>query len=156
MSVLTIHVTNVTGLGACHVVLSLLEAIESLETKYHRIDCYVPEEGPVAEYVPKSSKFKILTFKRRLPKALSRVMECLMPWYFFDLGDAVIVLGDVPLRTNKKQLLLVHQAHLQNPNVNKWVSRSVKFRAMRVLTKLNASYVDCVIVQTGPGEIVSK
>ena len=52
MAVLTIHATNVTGLGACQVVLAFLEAIETLATPYERIDCYVAETGLVAEYVP--------------------------------------------------------------------------------------------------------
>ena len=149
MSILTIHATNVTGLGACQVVVSFLEAIESLQTHYDRIDCYVPEEGPVAEYVPKADKLKILPFRRIGPNALSRVMECIAPSLFFEIGEHLIVLGDVPLRTRRRQLVLVHQPHLQYPRVNHRVGDTAIFRIMRVLTKFNAPYVDCVIAQTG-------
>jgi hypothetical protein len=148
MSVLTIHATNVTGLGACQVVVSFLEAIECLETSYSRIDCYVPDSGPVSEFVPKSDKLRVFPFKRCGPKALSRVLECVFPYRFFDVGDNVIVLGDVPLRIKERQLVLVHQPHLQYPSVNKWVGTSMVFRVMRALTRLNASYADRVIVQT--------
>ena len=148
MTILTIHATNVTGLGACQVVVSLLEAIESLETRYQRIDCYVPHDGPVAEYVPKTDKLRMLPFRRRGPKALSRVMECIAPSRFFEFGEHLIVLGDVPLRTRRKQLVLVHQSHLQHPRMNRWVGRTATFRVMRALTKFNAPYADCVIAQT--------
>lgn len=149
MAILTIHATNVTGLGACQVVVSFLEAIESLETQYDGIDCYVPEDGPVAEYVPKTDKLRILPFRRRGPKALSRVLECIIPSFFFEIGEHLIVLGDVPLRTHRKQVVLIHQPHLQYPRVNHRVGRTAIFRIMRALTKFNAPYADCVIVQTG-------
>jgi glycosyltransferase involved in cell wall biosynthesis len=148
MAVLTIHATNVTGLGACQVVVSFLEAVESLKTRFTRIDCYVPEEGPVAEYVPKTEILRILRFKRTGPKALSRVMECIVPSLFFEIGECVIVLGDVPLRTRKKQLVLVHQPHLQKPSINPWAGKTATFRLMRALTKLNAPFANCVIAQT--------
>lgn len=148
VAILTIHATNVTGLGACQVVVSFLEAIESLETRYDRIDCFVPEHGPVAEYVPKTAKLKMLPFRRRGPRALSRVMECIVPSLFFEIGEHLVVLGDVPLRTHRKQLVLVHQPHLQNPRVNRWAGQTAIFRVMRALTKFNAPYADCVIAQT--------
>ena len=149
MTKLTIHATNVTVLGACQVVVSFLEAMEALETQYDGIDCHVPEDGPVAEYEPKSDKLRMLPFRRRGPKALSRVMECIVPSLFFEIGEHLIVLGDVPLRTRRKQLVLVHQPHLQYPRVNRWVGRSGIFRVMRALTKFNAPYADIVIAQTG-------
>lgn len=149
MTTLTIHATNVTGLGACQVVVSILEAIEQLETQYDRIDCYVPADGPVAEYVPKTAKLRMLPFWRRGPKVLSRVMECMIPSRFFEIGEHLIVLGDVPLRTRRKQLVLVHQPHLQDPRVNRWVGRTATFRFMRALTRFNAPFADCVIAQSG-------
>jgi hypothetical protein len=148
MATLTIHATNVTGLGACQVVVSFLEAIESMETPYERIDCYVPEDGPVADYIPKTDKLRVLPFRRRGFKALSRIMECLVPTFFFDIGENLIVLGDVPLRTSRKQLVLIHQPHLQYPRVNPWVGRTVTFRLMRALTRFNAPYAHSVIAQT--------
>jgi hypothetical protein len=148
MTVLTIHATNVTGLGASQVVVSFLEAIESLETHYDRMDCYVPEEGPVAEYVPRTDNMRVLPFRRQGPKALSRVLECIFPERFFEIGEHLIVLGDVPLRIRRKQVVLVHQTHLQSPHVNRLVGRTPGFRVMRALTRFNAPYADCVITQT--------
>ncbi len=148
MSILTIHATNVTGLGACQVVVSFLEAIESLQTQYDRIDCYVPAQGPVAEYVPKTGKLRLIPFRPKGPRAFSRVLECIFPSLFFDIGEHLIVLGDVPLRTRRKQLVLVHQPHLQYPRVNRWVGTTATFRVMRALTNFNTPYADCVVAQT--------
>jgi glycosyltransferase involved in cell wall biosynthesis len=148
MAILTIHATNVTGLGACQVVVSFLQALESLQTSYERIDCYIPEHGPVAEYVPTTDKFRVLPFRRRGLKSLSRFMECMFPSRYFDIGEHLIVLGDLPLRTNRQQLVLVHQPHLQYPRVNINVGRTMAFRVMRALTTLNSRYANRVIVQT--------
>lgn len=148
MAILTIHATNVTGLGACQVAVSFLEAIESLQTQYERIDCYVPAHGPVTEYVPKTDKLRLIPFLPKGPRAISRVLECIFPSFFFDIGEHLIVLGDVPLRTRRKQLVLVHQSHLQYPRVNRWVGTTAIFRIMRALTKFNAPHADCVVVQT--------
>ena len=148
MARLTIHATNVTGLGACQVVVSFLEGLESLQHSFSAINCYVPETGPVGDYVPKTEKLSIIKFRRKGPKALSRVAECMFPSFFFDIGEKLIVLGDVPLRASRKQLVLIHQPHLQAPSQNRWVSKAISFRLMRGLTKLNASFVDRVVVQT--------
>ena len=142
MTALTIHATNITGLGACQVVSSFLRGLESLDTKYSKIECYVPDNGPLSNYLPNSSKFKIIKFRRLGPKFLTRFLECIFPNYFFNLGDDLIVLGDVPLRTSARQLVLIQQAHLQKPRVNSFVDRSIVFRGMRALTKINAPFAD--------------
>jgi glycosyltransferase involved in cell wall biosynthesis len=148
MTTLTIHATNITGLGACQVVSSFLRGLESLDTKYSSIECYLPYSGPLSNYYSNSPKFKIIKFRRYGPKFLSRLLECIFPNYFFKLGDDLIVLGDVPLRTSSRQLVLIQQAHLQKPGVNSFVDRSIVFRGMRALTKINARFADNIIVQT--------
>lgn len=148
MSRLTVHATNVTGLGACQVVVSFLEALERLETRYDSIECHVPQRGPLAEYVAASDKLKILPFQRTGPKAISRLVECLFPSRFFDFGEHLIVLGDVPLRTQRQQVVLVHQPNLQSPSVDRWAGRTLLFRIMRAVTRINAKYARCVITQT--------
>jgi hypothetical protein len=79
-------------------------------------------------------------------EVVSRVLECISPKLFFNLGDHLIVLGDVPLRTSTKQLLLVHQPDLQDPKVNRFVAKSAVFRGMRAIARFNSPLVDCVIV----------
>lgn len=148
MSELTIHATNITGLGACQVVLSFLNAMQEMELPYTKIRCYLPSSGPVSGFKASSEQYEVVRFTRKGPKALSRVMECLFPQRFFNLGDHLIVLGDVPLRTTVTQIVLVHQPHLQSPSVNPYVGRGMLFRAMRLLTAKNTRFANCVIAQT--------
>lgn len=145
---LIIHATNVTGLGASQVVVSFLEAFDSLELPYDSVTCYVPASGPVSDFKPQGDLLKIVRYQRRLPKLISRVVECLFPQQCFKSADAYIVLGDIPLRSKSKQLLFVHQSHLVAPDVNQSVSRGLSFRVMRALTRFNSRYVDQAIVQT--------
>lgn len=145
---LTIHSTNVTGLGACEVVLSFLKALDGMQVPFRKIICYVPAYGPVSEFTPVSKKIEIRKMSRRLPKTVSRVFECFFPEQYFDLGDSVIVLGDVPLRTRIPQVILVHQAHLHRPAVNPHVRDDIVFRMMRFLTDRNSRFVKTAFVQT--------
>ncbi|MGJ3243044.1 MAG: glycosyltransferase [Opitutales bacterium] len=148
MATLTIHATNVTGLGASQVVVSFLEALDKANTTFSEILCYVPESGPVAEFKPGSDFFHVFPYKRLGPKAISRALECLFPGLFFKSSDLLIVLGDVPLRVRTQQIVLVHQPHLHSPRVNPWVGRSLTYRLMRGLTRLNAKFASQVIAQT--------
>ena len=148
MKTLTIHATNVTGLGACQVVLSFLEALDQIDSDYDQIICYVPSGGPVSSFKPESSNIDVIKHKRIAPRALSRFVECLFSRFIFDLAGHLIVLGDVPLRSKAPQLVLVHQAHLLSPKVNAHVGSGLSFKMMRVLTRLNSSFVKHVIVQT--------
>ena len=145
---LTVHATNITGLGACQVVLSFLKALENSSSNFERILVYVPESGPVSEIEFTNPRFAVERFRRKGPKAISRVLECLFPHKLFQIDGIVLVLGDVPLRTKARQTVLIHQPHLLSPEVNSRVGRSLSFRTMRLLTKLNAPFADQVIVQT--------
>ncbi len=148
MATLTIHATNITGLGASQVVLSFLKGLDSLATQYTQVDCYVPSYGVVSSFEPQNENIRVHRFKRFGPNVISRILECLFPKFFFDIGDHLIVLGDVPLRVPTQQILFIHQAHLLNPKVNRFVGNSLKFRGMRIITRINAAFVSRVIVQT--------
>ena len=156
MATLTIHATNITGLGASQVVLSFLRGLDLVATQYTKIDCYIPTYGDVSTYEPQNANIRVHRFRRFGPNVISRILECLFPKFFFDIGDHLIVLGDVPLRVSAQQILFVQQAHLQDFKVDMFVSKSVKFRGMRMITKINASFVNRVIVQTSAMESALK
>ena len=58
------------------------------------------------------------------------------------------MLGDIPLRTNVPQVLLVHQPHLISPQVDESSNTGVLYCVMRLLTRMNASKTASVVVQT--------
>ena len=68
-------------------------------------------KGRGAEYVPRSDKLKMLPCGRQGPRALSRVLVGLFPAMFFEIREHLIVLGDMPLRTPRMQVVLLHQPH---------------------------------------------
>lgn len=140
-----IHATNINGLGASQVVISFLDAyIENNNTNQTLI--HLPIKGVLSSY--SSNKVTIKRFKRRLPNAFSRLIECLFSRFFFK-NVPTVVLGDIPLRGIKDQIVLVHQPNLIKPCVNSFSSRTLTFKVNRFLFKINQKYAKKIIVQTG-------
>ena len=140
-----IHATNINGLGASQVVVSYLDAYLQKEDINHTT-IFLPNTGVLSSY--QTERGTIERFKRKLPNAVSRLLECLFSRCFFkDLPT--IVLGDIPLRGIKNQVVLVHQPNLIKPNVNAFSSRSLTFRINRFLFAINHKYAKKIVVQTG-------
>lgn len=140
-----IHATNINGLGASHVVLSLLDAM-SKDPKYAGATVYLPKDGLLKNYGNKKSNIRI--YKRYLPNSISRFIECLFSQFFFK-NEPTIVLGDIPLRRIDNQVVLVHQPNLIKPSINKYSGKSFGFKINRILFSLNHKYAKKIIVQTG-------
>jgi hypothetical protein len=140
-----IHATNINGLGASQVVLSFLEASNEIGL-LNECTIFVPETGVLSKLKLKNGKF--VTFKRKLPNAISRFFECIFSNFIFS-DVKTIVLGDIPLRGIKNQVVLVHQPNLIYPRINQYSSKSLNFRVSRLLFLMNHKYANKIIVQTG-------
>lgn len=140
-----IHATNTTGLGASHVITSFIDAASNLGLLNNSI-LYLPENGPLANFIP--SNGKVIRYKRRLSNSLSRLVECLFASFIFPRNELIIVLGDIPLRGIKNQIVLVHQPNLVNPKFNKLSCNSLHYKIYRILFKMNLEFVNWVVVQT--------
>jgi glycosyltransferase involved in cell wall biosynthesis len=140
-----IHATNINGLGASQVVISFLDAYAT-KSNFGKTIIYLPSTGILSKYQPKKGFIK--RFHRKLPNALSRLLECLLSRLFFK-NVPTIVLGDIPLRGLKNQVVLVHQSNLINPSINSFSGKSLTFRVNRFLFKINNKYAKTIIVQTG-------
>ncbi|WP_165732992.1 glycosyltransferase [Polaribacter sp. 20A6] len=140
-----IHATNINGLGASQVVISFLDAFEK-SINSNKTIIHLPNSGILADYEPKKGTIK--RFHRKLPNALSRLFECFFSRLFF-ANIPTIVLGDIPLRGIKNQIVLVHQPNLIYPKINSFSSTSITFRVNRFLFKINHKYAKKIIVQTG-------
>ena len=140
-----IHATNVQGLGASQVVKSFLDASSNLGfLEFSNI--YLPSTGQLSNYIPNEGKVK--RYKRILPNSISRLIECLFSRFLFP-NVKTIVLGDIPLRGIKNQIVLVHQPNLVYPKVNNNSSKSIGFRINRFLFSFNNKFANTIIVQTG-------
>ncbi|TWU67006.1 Glycosyl transferases group 1 [Crateriforma conspicua] len=149
MEKIVIHATNVTGLGACKVVDSILKSIDAMESKNWEICCLLPSTGPISDFAPRSEQVTVQRVARRLPKSISRIVEMLWPVSVTrHKPDWVLVLGDIPLRTRIPQLVFIQQAHLISPSINANSSPSWRYRVMRAIARLNASCAKVVVCQT--------
>lgn len=143
---LLLHATNVTGLGASQVVGSLLGPL--CDRLRHPTHLHLPTTGTLGRFRTGNRHLRIYNFRRWLPRSVSRLFECLLPTLFFPRTKQSLVLGDIPLRGRPRQVVLVHQAHLVAPRVNRYVSRSLKFRIARWLFAKNLRFVSKLVVQS--------
>lgn len=141
-----IHASNTTGLGASQVIISFIQSACKLGL-LENSNVYLPSDGPLSNFC--IGDLKIIRYKRYLPNSISRSIECLCAKYIFPRNQLTIVLGDLPLRGIKNQIVLVHQPNLVSPKVNPYSSKSFKYRMLRILFRYNIKYAKKIVVQTG-------
>ena len=142
---LILHASNITGLGASQLCLSLLPALERT-SNINLSKIYLPPKGELSIFHSLSGA----TLKRRLswfiPNSVYRFIEC----YFFTISDKrpLLVLGDIPLRYKGPQILFIQQSFLLDKisPLSNWTN--FKFWIACQLFKLNLRHVDAIVVQT--------
>jgi glycosyltransferase involved in cell wall biosynthesis len=103
---LRLHLTNVTGLGAAQLAGSLLPAFERCDgCSVEQI--YLPDQGPVSGYVRCGAGPDPIRYRRRIPRGVSRMLECTLFAGAFDGPTPMLVLGDLPLRSKGPQVVFV-------------------------------------------------
>lgn len=140
-----IHASNISGLGATQVVVSLLKAARNQNT-LRNYKIIISKNLKDIILFQKINNVKL--YKRFLPNSVSRLIECLLSNYIFQ-NIPTIVLGDIPLRGITNQVVLVHQPNLIYPKINKFSSKKISFRISRFLFNINNKYAKKIIVQTG-------
>lgn len=146
-SSLRIHLTNISGAGATQLVRSLLPALEQ-DAATTLTQLYLPDHGALAGYQPSGEQTRTMTYRRKFPNALSRVLECTVLAGQFNGDEPLLVLGDLPLRCKAPQTVLVHTPNLLKPTTRKWTAVGLKYALSRLLFRLNAKHAQAYIVQT--------
>lgn len=144
-SIFRVSLTNVTGLGATELVTSLLPA---LERAGHVTDIYLPANGAMAGYNRVSPGPVPQRARRRLPNAISRLLECTLLSGKFEGDSPLLVLGDLPLRIGCRQVVFVHTPHLLLEPAGASAVQRVKFGIARAVFRTNVNKVGAAIVQT--------
>ena len=145
---INLHLTNVTGLGATKLLLSLLPYLEK-NSKFNSHKLFVPENGPLSEYVPINSNTKVTIFSRKLPNLLSRFLECLLPNQKYNDGNPILVFGDIPLRISKgKQVVFLQSPLLVTPWLKVNQISDLKYFIAKLVFYFNLPYVNTIVVQT--------
>jgi glycosyltransferase involved in cell wall biosynthesis len=127
--------------------LSLLPALER-NAGVQITEIHLPDRGSLANYQKSPDGGMSTRYRRRLPNALSRILECLVFARKFDGNTPLLVLGDLPLRCNAPQVVFVQTPHLLRPVRYRWRLDSLKFAISRLVFRLNARYADAFVVQT--------
>jgi glycosyltransferase involved in cell wall biosynthesis len=144
---LRLHLTNVAGAGATQLLKSLLPALE--KNSYVNItEIHLPDRGSLSSYKKAGETMMSKHYRRYLPNALSRLLECVVFAFRFNGSIPLLVLGDLPLRCNAPQTVFVQTAHLLIPKKFNWTLDGIKFAISRLIFRFNAKYADAVIVQT--------
>lgn len=140
---LSIHMTNIHGAGAVNLSISILPHLLNIKTLI--VDkIYVPHNGLVSEFFRnEKNNSNIIYYKRWLPNALSRLLECTLFGNKFESLFPLLVFGDIPLRVNCKQTLFIQNSLLFSDDYI-----SLKNFLLKFLFKFNLKFVDIFIVQT--------
>ena len=142
-----LHLTNVAGAGAIQLLKSLLPAVESAEG-IRVTHIHLPNRGDLAHYRPHGAGTKAEPYRRRLPNAISRLLECTWLGGQFNGTSPLLVFGDVPLRCKAPQTVFVQTPHMIPPATpHRGVDR-FKYAIARWIFRRNARHVRAFIVQT--------
>ncbi len=146
---LRLHLTNIAGVGvgATQLVQSLLPALEQ-QTGVTVTEIHLPDKGVLASYKKSGSTCHVINYKRWLPNAISRLVECLVLSRYLKGEDPVFVLGDLPLRCQGSQTVFVQSSHICRPQHFRWQLGHFKLTLARIVFRLNARYASAFIVQT--------
>jgi hypothetical protein len=133
--------TNVLGLGAAQLAQSLIPALLA-EPRSRLEELFVPAGMDLATEGLETS---VKPYHRRLPNALSRLLECTVLGKKFDGASPLLVIGDIPLRVNCRQVVFVQTPLLVDAVP---LGSVLKFAIMRRVFRANLKFVRIVIVQT--------
>ncbi len=143
-----IEARNIAGLGSINVVSNILREL-SQNNFFCTNSVYLTL--PNIEFWNNFSKtlninwtIRLLDRKRnKYHRLINRAFDIIFGHLTMPRCKILIVLGDFPLRTNNKQVLLLHNAHLINETKSNY-----SFSFHRLIFSLNHKYVDFCIVQT--------
>ncbi|OCW24941.1 glycosyl transferase family 1 [Pseudomonas sp. S3E12] len=142
-----LHLTNIAGLGAVQLLKSLLPALEQNKS-VHVVEVYLPDKGELSSYRSADQSIKVTIYRRQIPNALSRLMECLYLGQRFSGEVPLLVMGDLPIRCTTRQTVFVQNSHLLRPSKRAWDRASLKLALLRYVFRSNLKYAQTYIVQT--------
>ncbi len=142
-----LHLTNVAGAGAIQLAKSLLPALErSAAARISEI--HLPDRGDLAAYRAQGPDVRQRRYRRWLPNAVSRALECTLLAGQFDGSTPLLVLGDLPLRCRGPQTVFVQTPLLAVPSSSHPLRERWKLAVSRWLFRINARHARAFIVQT--------
>ncbi|NVZ21662.1 glycosyltransferase [Pseudomonas costantinii] len=142
-----LHLTNIAGMGAVQLLKSLLPALEQSK-RVRIVEAYLPDSGDLSTYQSEDKSIKMSRYRRHLPNALSRLVECLFLGGRFSGELPLLVMGDLPIRCKTRQTVFVQTPHLLRPARFSWRIAGLKSALLRWVFRSNIQYAHAFIVQT--------
>lgn len=142
-----LHFTNIVGAGAVQVMRSLLPALKD-QSLAKITELHVPAFGELSHLERFGWKCKTSAYRRFLPNAISRVLECTVFSSRFDGGTPLLVLGDIPLRTKSRQTVFIQTSHLTDGMQGAEGASALKYKISRLLFHANLRFARDFVVQT--------
>jgi glycosyltransferase involved in cell wall biosynthesis len=142
-----LHLTNIRGAGASHLLLSLLP--EMIANTDYLISCaYLPSEGPINDFSGFDATTKKNIYKRFLPNSISRFIESTLVGIFFSSKTPLLVFGDIPIFCCTPQTVFLQQSLLLKQEKTGIDSINFKYLISKFVFYLNCRFVKNFIVQT--------
>lgn len=139
--------TNIRGMGAVQLVASLLPALERvIAGRLARV--WLPDEGAIAHYAELGDGRKYRRYRRVLPNAISRILECTILSARLGHNRTVLTLGDLPLRHAARQVVFVQTPFLLGDGTSPSISQNLKRKIIRSVFRANLRSINAAIVQT--------
>lgn len=142
-----VHMTNITGLGAVQLLKSLLPSLERSPSHVLKV-AYLPSIGELANYKLRDTSTRVIYYKRFLPNAISRIVECIVPFRIFSGDEPLLVMGDVPLPNRANQTVFVQSPLLTRSASSGRRLGAIKYWIARRLFQRNIKNASAFIVQT--------
>lgn len=146
-SSIRLHLTNIIGLGAVRLLQSLLPSLVG-QRGYMIKEAYLPSIGDLANFRMFDEGTTVSTYKRYLPKAISRLLECTVMGSQFDGASPLLVFGDIPIKCTAKQTVFVQSPLMVSGASTGRQLGALKYWIARWLFRRNMKYVSNFIVQT--------
>lgn len=146
----TIAATNIQGLGATQLLRSLLPALERVGAPSVST-VWLPARGDAAGAMADTpaAAIKVRHYARRMPNAISRVVECMIAGKRIAQGGDVLVLGDLPYRDGAdRQIVFVQTPFLLASSRSASRVTNLKSAISRLLFGANLGRIHRVVVQT--------
>lgn len=142
-----LHLTNIAGLGATQLLLSLLPYLEQ-HADYRLEEIFLPSRGELSNYRQSDPHVSLIHYKRYLSNSISRLLECTIFGFHFDGNTPLLVMGDIPIRCKAKQTVFVQTPLLASEASIGSSLGALKYHIARYLFRRNLAYVSNFIVQT--------
>jgi hypothetical protein len=110
----------------------------------------LPPVGPLARLGRQFPQVPSQNIVRRLPNAVSRLVECVLPSRIVCGPAPVLVLGDLPLRCDAPQTLFIQTPHLTAQDSEYSARDWLRYALSRGVFRRNLHRVRAAIVQTEP------